>query len=74
MKLLKFSKGKACLANRYQHLLQVCLTAGAADVNSYCPVNSSTQVAGQFSCQRYLSVYTSLQICKGFRWDSGRFS
>src|SRR6218665_3837714 len=29
--------------------------------NYYCPVNSSTQVAGQFPCQAYLSVYT---ICK----------
>src|SRR6218665_1486029 len=69
----KFSKRKTCLAIRYQHLRQVGLTAGAADVNSYCTVNSSKQVAGQFPCQRYLSVYTSLQVCKGFSRDSGRF-
>jgi len=31
----------------YQHLLEECLTAGAADMNrpNYCPVNSITQVA-----------------------------
>src|SRR6218665_2573738 len=30
------------LANLYQHLLERCLTAGAADMNrpNYCPVNS----------------------------------
>src|SRR6218665_3846952 len=47
------------LANLYQHLLEKCLTAGAADMNrpNYCPVNSSTQVAGQFPSQAYLFVY-----------------
>src|SRR6218665_3765260 len=47
------------LANLYQHLLEECLTAGAADMNrpNYCPVNSSTQVAGQFPSQVYLFVY-----------------
>src|SRR6218665_1264299 len=32
---------------------------GAADMNrpNYCPVNSSTQVAGQFPSQAYLFVY-----------------
>src|SRR6218665_3840994 len=44
------------LANLYQHLLEKCLTTGAADMNrpNYCPVNSSTQVAGQFPSQAYL--------------------
>ena len=48
------------LANLYQHLLEECLTADAADMNrpNYCPVNSSTQVAGQFPSQAYLFVYT----------------
>src|SRR6218665_7256 len=34
------------LANLYQHLLEKCLTAGAADMNrpTYCPVNSSTLI------------------------------
>ena len=32
--------------------LKLCLTAGAADVNNYCPVNPSTQVAGQFPVKR----------------------
>src|SRR6218665_1203894 len=43
----------------YLHLLEECLTAGAADMNrpNYCPVNSSTQVAGQFPSQAYLFVY-----------------
>src|SRR6218665_2674013 len=47
------------LANLYQHLLEKCLTAGAADMNrpNYCPVNSSTQVDGQFPSQAYLFVY-----------------
>src|SRR6218665_3637088 len=47
------------LANLYQHLLEECLTAGAADMNrpNYCPVNSSTQVAGHFPSQAYLFVY-----------------
>src|SRR6218665_51377 len=47
------------LANLYQHLLEEYLTAGAADMNrpNYCPVNSSTQVAGQFPSQAYLFVY-----------------
>jgi len=47
------------LANLYQHLLEKCLTAGAADMNrpNYCPVNSSTQVAGQFPSQAYLFFY-----------------
>src|SRR6218665_3298447 len=47
------------LANLYQHLLEECLTAGAADMNrpKYCPVNSNTQVAGQFPSQAYLFVY-----------------
>src|SRR6218665_3278366 len=30
-------------------------------MNNYCPVNSSTQVAGQFPSQAYLFVY---KICK----------
>src|SRR6218665_992399 len=47
------------LANLYQHLLEKCLTGGAANMNrpNYCPVNSSTQVAGQFPSQAYLFVY-----------------
>src|SRR6218665_1362870 len=47
------------LANLYQHLLEECLTAGAADMNrpNYCPVNSSTQFAGQFPSRAYLFVY-----------------
>src|SRR6218665_2930580 len=47
------------LANLYQHLLEECLTAGAADMNkpNYFPVTSSTQVAGQFPSQAYLFVY-----------------
>ena len=47
---------KELLANLYQHLLEECLTAEAADMNrpNYCPVNSSIQVAGQ----AYLFVYT----------------
>src|SRR6218665_2891988 len=47
------------LANLYQHLLVKCLTAGAADMNrpNYFPVNSSTQVAGQFPSQAYLFFY-----------------
>jgi len=49
---------KDLLANLYQHLLQECHTAGAADMNNYCPLNSSTQVAGQFLSQAYLFVYT----------------
>src|SRR6218665_3371965 len=48
------------LANLYQHLLEECLTAGAADKNrhkGYCPVNSITQVAaGQFPSEAYLFV------------------
>src|SRR6218665_2003996 len=52
---------KDLLVNIYQHLLEECLTAGAADMNNYCPVNSSTQVAGQFLSQAYLFIYT---ICK----------
>ena len=59
--LLKAEKQKdvayrELLANLYQHLLEKCLTAGAADMNrpNYCPVNSSTQVAGQFPSQAYL--------------------
>src|SRR6218665_3546386 len=45
------------LSNLYQHLLEEYLTA-AADMNrpNYCPVNSSTQVAGQFPSQAYLFV------------------
>src|SRR6218665_221768 len=41
---------KELLANLYQHLLEECLAAGAADMNgpNYCSVNSSTQIAGQF--------------------------
>jgi len=31
----------------------------AADMNNYCPVNSSTQVAGQCPYQAFLSVYAS---------------
>ena len=48
------------LVNLYQHLLEECLTAGAADMNrpNYCPVNSITQVAGQFPSEAYLFVYT----------------
>jgi len=47
------------LANLYQHLLEKCLIAGAADMNrpNYCPVNSSTQVAGKFPSQAYVFVY-----------------
>src|SRR6218665_1393815 len=47
------------LVNLYQHLLEKCLTAGAAEMNrpNYCPVNSSTQVAGQFPSQAHLFVY-----------------
>jgi len=48
---------KELLASCYQHMLKVCLTAGAADMNNYCPVNSSTLVAGQFPCQAYLCVH-----------------
>src|SRR6218665_1756254 len=33
-------------------------------MNNYCPVNSGTQVAGQFPCEAYLSVYTSCKACK----------
>ena len=67
--LLKAEKQKGVankdlLANPYQHLLEECLTAGAADMNNYCPVNSShAQVAGQFLCQAYLFVYT---ICNAW--------
>jgi len=39
-------------------MLEVCLKAGATDTSNYYPVNSSTQVAGQFPCQANLSVYT----------------
>ena len=48
------------LVNLYQHLLEECLTAGAADMNrpNYCPVNLITQVAGQFPSEAYLFVYT----------------
>jgi len=48
------------LVNLYQHLLEECLTAGAADMNrpNYCPVNSIKQVAGQFPSEAYLFVYT----------------
>jgi len=51
---LIFSKEKGVtnidlLANHQKHL-------------HYCPVNSSTRVAGQFRYQSYLSVYT---VCKG---------
>jgi len=51
---------KDLLANLYQHLLEEFLAAGAAGMNkpNYCPVNSSTQVAGQFPSQAYLFVYT----------------
>ena len=49
---------KDVLVNHYQHLLEVCLKTVAADMSNYCPVNSSTQVAVQFPCQAYLSVYT----------------
>jgi len=42
----------------------VCLTAGVADMNNYCPVNSTTQVDGQFPCQAYLSAYTSCKSAK----------
>src|SRR6218665_366105 len=30
----------------------------------YCPVNSSTRVAGHFPCQAYLSVYPSCKSAK----------
>src|SRR6218665_1167814 len=59
-------------ANHYQHRLRVCLTAVAADMNIYCPVNSSTQVAGQFSCQAYLSIYTNCKFSKAQAEGSGR--
>ena len=55
---------KDLLANLYKQLLEECLTAGAADMNNYCPVNSRTQVAGQFPSQAYLFVYI---ICKSAR-------
>ena len=44
----------------YLHLLEECLTAGAADMNrpNYCPVNSITEVVGQFPSEAYLFVYT----------------
>jgi len=44
----------------------VCLTAGAADMNNYCPVNSRTQIAGQFpgKAYMYLSIYTSCESAK----------
>jgi len=51
-------------ANHYQHLLEESLTAGVADMNNYCPVNSSTQVAGQVPSQAYLFCLHNLQICK----------
>jgi len=41
---------KDLLVSHYQHLLEVCLKAGAADMSNYCPVNSNSQVAGQFPC------------------------
>jgi len=52
------------LANHYQHLLQMCLTAVAADMNNYCPANSSTEVAGQFPSHACLSFYTSCKSAK----------
>jgi len=60
---------KDLLANLPIILLQLCLTAGGADINIYCPVNSSTQVAGHFLCQPSLSVYTS---CKSAKAEVGR--
>src|SRR6218665_3235959 len=57
------------LANLYQHLLEECLTAVAADMNrpNYCPVNSSTQVAGQSPSQAFLFVYI---ISKAWGWSA----
>ena len=73
-----FSKEKGVtnidlFANHYQPLPQVCSTGHgcgarvtdvAAVMNNDCPVNSSKQVAGQFHCQAYLSVYTSWKSAK----------
>jgi len=36
----------------------------AADMDNYGPVNSSTQIAGQFLLQVYLSVYTRCTFAK----------
>jgi len=49
---------KDLLVNIYQHLLEECLTAGAADMNNYCPVNSSTQIAVQFVAQALTFLFT----------------
>jgi len=59
---------KDLLVNHCQHLIEVCLKGGSADMSNYCTGNSSTQVAGQFPCQAYLSVFT---ICKSAKPRAG---
>ena len=65
---------KDLLGNHNQHLLQVCLTAGAADMHNYCLVNSSTQVAGEYSCQAYLSVYVFVANLQRLKYRIGKVS
>jgi len=48
---------KDLLVNHYQHLPEVCLKAGATDMSNYCPVHSSSQVAGQFPA-KLTSLFT----------------
>ena len=65
---------KDLLAEHYQYLLQVCLTAGAADMRNYCLVNSSAQVAGEYSCQAYLSVYVFVANLQRLNYRIGKVS